>query len=123
MIGHNAARTCTTFRFGRLTAVYLTRSCPPKVLKMVSMVDATASLDLNHGRNSANLPAMSTVKEIESAITKLSVEEMQSIRDWLEDFIEDQLEVSDAFKAKIARAKQEIAGGTHSRVRQPDSGE
>ena len=55
----------------------------------------------------ADFPAMSTVKEIESAITSLSVEEMQAIRDWLDDFIEDQLEVSDEFKAKIARAKQE----------------
>jgi hypothetical protein len=61
---------------------------------------------------------MSTVKEIESAITKLSVEEMQAIRDWLEDLIEDQLEVSDEYKAKIARAKEEIAAGSHSRTRQ-----
>jgi len=66
---------------------------------------------------------MSTVKEIESAITRLSVEEMQAIRDWLDDFIEDQLEVSDEFKAKIARAKQEIAAGVHSRVRQPETGQ
>ncbi|HWN93435.1 MAG TPA: hypothetical protein VNT99_00255 [Methylomirabilota bacterium] len=66
---------------------------------------------------------MSTVKEIESAITQLSVEEMQAIRDWLDEFIEDQLEVSDEFKGKIARAKQEIADGIHSRVRQSDSGQ
>ncbi len=66
---------------------------------------------------------MSTVKEIESAITGLSVEEMQAIRDWLDDFIEDQLEVSDEFKEKIARAKQEIAAGVHSRVRQPEAGQ
>ena len=66
---------------------------------------------------------MSTVKEIESAITRLSVEEMQAIRDWLDDFIEDQLEVSDEFKAKVARAKQEIATGIHSRVRQPETGQ
>ena len=71
----------------------------------------------------ADFPAMSTVKEIESAITSLSVEEMQAIRDWLDDFIEDQLEVSDEFKAKIARAQQEIAAGVHSRVRQPEAGQ
>lgn len=68
-----------------------------------------------------NLSAMSTVNEIESAITRLSVEEMQAIRDWLDDFIEDQLEVSDEFKAKIALAKQEVAAGVHSRIRQPES--
>ena len=66
---------------------------------------------------------MSTVKEIESAITSLSVEEMQAIRDWLDDFIEDQLEVNDEFKEKIARAKQEITAGVHSRVRQPEAGQ
>ena len=66
---------------------------------------------------------MSTVNEIESAITKLSIQEMQAIRDWLENLLEDQLEVSDEFKSKIARAKQEIAAGTHSRIRQPNSGE
>jgi len=65
---------------------------------------------------------MSTVKEIESAISGLSLTEMQAVRDWLEDLIEDQLEVSDEFKAKIQRANQEIAAGNHSRTHQPDSG-
>ena len=63
---------------------------------------------------------MSTVKEIETALTKLPLEEMEAVRDWLDEFIEDQLEVSDEFKAKIQRAKQEIAAGVYSRVRQPD---
>jgi hypothetical protein len=71
----------------------------------------------------ADFHAMSTVKEIESAITRLSVPEMQAIRGWLDDFIEDELEVSDEFKTKIARAKQEIAAGIHSRVRQPETGQ
>jgi len=66
------------------------------------------------------LMAMSTVQEIESAITKLKLEEMEAVREWLEDFIEDQLEVSDEYKGKVQRAKDEIASGTHSRVRQPD---
>jgi len=66
---------------------------------------------------------MSTVKEIESALTVLSLEEKQAVRDWLDDLIEDQLEVSDEFKAKINRAKQEIADGVHSRVRQPQAGQ
>ena len=65
---------------------------------------------------------MSSVKEIESALTRLSLEDLRSVRDWLDDFIEDQLEVSDAFKAKIQRAKQEIADGIYSRTRKPDAG-
>ena len=62
---------------------------------------------------------MSNVKEIESALTTLSFEDLQAVRDWLDDFIEDQLEVSDEFKAKIQRAKQEIAEGVYARVRKP----
>ncbi len=60
---------------------------------------------------------MSNVKEIESALTQLPLEDLQSVREWLDDFIEDQLEVSDEFKGKILRAKQEIADGVYSRTR------
>jgi hypothetical protein len=60
---------------------------------------------------------MSTVKEIESALAKLTLDEKQAVRDWLDDLIEDQLEVNDKFKAKVQRAKQETADGVYSRVR------
>ncbi len=66
---------------------------------------------------------MSTVKEIELALASLSVQDLQVVRDWLDDFIEDQLEVSDEFKAKIEWAQTEIAQGIHSRVRTPQSGQ
>jgi hypothetical protein len=65
---------------------------------------------------------MSSVKEIESALARLPIEDLQAVRDWLDDFIEDQLEVSDEFKAKIARAKQEIADSVYSRKRKPEAG-
>jgi len=78
------------------------------------------SISLNAMTGWCMLMAMSTVQEIESAITKLKLEEMEAVREWLEDFIEDQLEVSDEYKGKVQRAKDEIASGTHSRVRQPD---
>lgn len=65
---------------------------------------------------------VSSIKEIESALTRLSIEDLQAVREWLEDFIEEQLEVSDEFKAKVQRAKQEIAGGVYSRVRKPETG-
>ena len=64
---------------------------------------------------------MSTVKEIESALAKLPVQDLQAVRDWLDDFIEDQLDVSNEFKAKIQRAQTEIAKGVHSRVRTPEA--
>lgn len=66
---------------------------------------------------------MSTVKEIESALTQLPLEDLQLVREWLDDFIEDQLEVSDEFKGKILRAKQEIADGVYSRTRKPEAGQ
>jgi hypothetical protein len=66
---------------------------------------------------------MSTVKQIESALERLPLEELQAVRDWLDDFIEDQLEVSDEFKAKIQRAKTEIADGVYSRVRKTETGQ
>jgi len=65
---------------------------------------------------------MSTVKQIESALERLPLEDLQAVHDWLEDFIEEQLEVSDEFKAKIQRANQEIADGVYSRVRKTDTG-
>jgi hypothetical protein len=43
---------------------------------------------------------MSPVQEVDSAITKLPLEEKEAIRDWLDGAIEEQLEVSDRFKAK-----------------------
>jgi hypothetical protein len=66
---------------------------------------------------------MSTVKQIESALESLPLEELQAVRDWLDNFIEDQLEVSDEFKAKIQRAKQEIADGVYSRTRKTETGQ
>ena len=62
---------------------------------------------------------MSTVQEIESAIKKLSPAEMNQVRDWLEDFLEDQLEFTDEFKARIASAEKELASGARPRVRRP----
>jgi hypothetical protein len=64
-------------------------------------------VDLPLLRFSGKLSGMSTVKEIETAIQKLTIQEKEAIRDWLDEVIEDQLEVSDQFKDKIARAKQE----------------
>jgi hypothetical protein len=65
---------------------------------------------------------MSTVKEIESALARLSVQDLQAVRDWLDDFIEDQMEVSNEFKTKVERANTEIAQSVHSRVRRPEIG-
>ena len=56
----------------------------------------------------AKVIAMSTVQQIESALAKLPVEDMEAVRDWLDELIESQMEVSDEFRTKIQRARQEI---------------
>ncbi len=78
---------------------------------------------MNRSTKSTMVRGMSSVKEIESALTQLPLADLRAVRDWLDDFIEDQLEVSDEFKAKIERAKREISDGVYSRTRKPEAGE
>jgi hypothetical protein len=71
----------------------------------------------------AEFTAMSSVQEIESALVKLTLDEKQAVRDWLDDLIEDQLEIGGEFRAKVLRAKQEIGDGVYSRVRKAEAAE
>ena len=52
---------------------------------------------------------MSTVKEIQAAIPKLPREEIEQIREWIDDYLEDQLELTDEVKAKLDQSRREIA--------------
>lgn len=61
---------------------------------------------------------MTTVKEIEAAIPRLSRAEVEELRAWIEDFLEDQLELTDEVKAKLDQSRQEIAAGNYT-TRQP----
>ena len=54
---------------------------------------------------------MSTVQEVESAIAKLSPTEMQEVAEWLENFLEDQLELRPEFVESIRRGQEDIADG------------
>ena len=54
---------------------------------------------------------MSTVPEIEAAITKLSRNEAEEVREWLEQWIEDQREMTPEFLASIERGKADLAEG------------
>ena len=40
---------------------------------------------------------MSTVQEIESALSRLSPDEMRQVREWLDQQLEDQLELTPEF--------------------------
>jgi hypothetical protein len=61
---------------------------------------------------------VSTVQEIKAAIPKLSPDELAELRRWLEDFLEDQLELKDEVAAKLDQSRKEIAAGKY-RTRRP----
>jgi hypothetical protein len=54
---------------------------------------------------------MSTIEEIEAAIPKLSRPEVEALREWIDDFLEDQLDLSDEVKKKLDQSRAEIAEG------------
>jgi hypothetical protein len=59
----------------------------------------------------------SDVQEIEQAIRSLPRPEVEQLRKWIENFLEDQLELTDEFEASIERGKSAIAEG-NLRVRE-----
>lgn len=65
------------------------------------------------------LSCMSTVQEIEAAIPRLSRAEIEEVRAWIDDFLEDQFELTDEVKAKLDQSRREIAEGRYT-TRQPE---
>ena len=61
---------------------------------------------------------MSTVQEIEAALPKLSRAEVEEVRAWIDDFLEDQLELKEEVKTKLDQSRREIAEGKYT-TRQP----
>ena len=57
---------------------------------------------------------MSTVEEIRTAIPKLPREEIEAIREWIDDYLERDLELSDKTKAKLDQSRREIAAGKYT---------
>jgi len=57
---------------------------------------------------------VSTAEEIRSAIPKLSRAEIEAIREWIDDYLEEQLELTDEVKAKIDQSRREIAAGQYT---------
>jgi len=59
------------------------------------------------------------IQEIEQAIRTLPRSHIEQLRNWIEDYLEDQLDLSEEFQGKIENGKRDIA---EDRVRtcQPD---
>ena len=53
---------------------------------------------------------MSTA-EIRAAITRLPVKDAEQLRDWLEQWLEDQMAMTPDFEASIERGKADLAAG------------
>jgi hypothetical protein len=61
---------------------------------------------------------VSTVKEIQAAIPNLSRDEIEQIRQWIDDYLEDRLELTDEVKTKLDESRAEITAGRYT-TRQP----
>ncbi len=62
---------------------------------------------------------MSKIEQIESELQKLSQTELREIRNWLDDFLEDELEFTPEFEGAIKRSEQDMSHGERPRVRKP----
>ena len=54
---------------------------------------------------------MTNLQQVEHAVLNLSPQEQEELRDWLENLLEDRLEITEEFKAEIAAGKADIAAG------------
>jgi hypothetical protein len=63
--------------------------------------------------------AVSKVEQMESELRKLSQAELRQIREWLDDFIEDELEFTAEFENSIQQSERDMTAGKAARVREP----
>jgi mRNA-degrading endonuclease RelE of RelBE toxin-antitoxin system len=54
---------------------------------------------------------MPTLEKIENEVKQLPKADQEALRDWLENMLEDELEFTDEFKAKIERGERDIREG------------
>ncbi len=78
----------------------------------------TVALELKS--NSFNHQPVSNVEQMELELRKLSQAELRQIREWLDDFIEDELEFTPEFEQSIRQAELDMAEGKSARVREPE---
>ena len=61
---------------------------------------------------------MHTLEKIEDAVRQLSKADQEALRDWLENLLEDRLELNEEFKAEIEAGIKSVAEGRY-RIRRP----
>lgn len=58
---------------------------------------------------------------METELRKLSQAELHRIRSWLDEIIEDELEFTPEFEAKVQESEKQMTSGQYARVRKPES--
>ena len=61
---------------------------------------------------------MPTLEQVEEQVRMLTKADREALLDWLANMVEDELELTEEFKAKIERGEQDIREG-RVRVRKP----
>jgi hypothetical protein len=61
---------------------------------------------------------MSELEKVEAEVRRLSVAEQEALRDWLDNILEDRLELKDDFKAEIEAGMNDLAVGNY-RIHRP----
>ena len=54
---------------------------------------------------------MATLEQVKSLVRELTKADQATLLDWLANMLEDDLELTDEFKAKIERGEQDIREG------------
>jgi uncharacterized protein YdcH (DUF465 family) len=58
------------------------------------------------------------LEQVEDQVKRLSAAEQEALRDWLDNLLEDRMELKDEFKAEIEAGMKSIADGRY-RVHRP----
>ena len=61
---------------------------------------------------------MSLLEQVEDQVKRLSIDEQEALRDWLDNLLEDRLELKEEFKSAIEAGMKSIADGNY-RTRKP----
>ncbi len=61
---------------------------------------------------------MSLLEQVEDQVKRLSIDDQEALRDWLDNLLEDRLELKEEFKSEIEAGMKSIADGNY-RTRKP----
>jgi hypothetical protein len=83
----------------------------------INGLDVALSQSLIFFANESLISSMSKVEQVKSELRMLSPDELQQVRDWLDDFVEDQMEFTTEFEVAIQQSETEMKSGARPRIR------